>query len=115
MSSSEVRNLRSLPVRRANAAKKKPATSPFSVADPSFCPLCGLFEGVEEYSCKQFTERKEHQKVVQKGDGPLVEHLCEKCGNEEMTYTTQQTRSVDEGQTVFYTCPKCRHQEVENS
>ena len=41
MSSSEVRNLRSLPVRRANAAKKKPATSPFSVADPSFCPLCG--------------------------------------------------------------------------
>ena len=33
-----------------------------------------MFEGVEEYSCKQFTERKEHQKVVQKGDGPLVNH-----------------------------------------
>ena len=87
-----------------------------------------MFEGVEEYSFKRFTERKEHQKVVQKGDGPLVnkcsykicktffwriasvqvEHKCENCGNEEMTYTTQQTRSVDEGQTVFYTCPKCR-------
>ena len=89
-----------------------------------------VFEGVVEYSFKQFTERKENQKVVKKGDGPLVnsncavfsvdfsvdfscfsiqvEHKCANCGNEEMTYTTQQTRSVDEGQTVFYTCPKCR-------
>ena len=33
-----------------------------------------MFEGVEEYSCKQFTERTEHQQVVQKGDGPLVNH-----------------------------------------
>lgn len=37
-----------------------------------------------------------------------VERKCEKCGNEEMMYTTQQTRSADEGQTVFFTCPKCK-------
>ena len=37
-----------------------------------------------------------------------VERKCPKCGNDEMTYTTQQTRSADEGQTVFYTCPKCK-------
>ena len=39
-----------------------------------------------------------------------VEHRCPDCGNEEMTYTTQQTRSADEGQTVFFSCPKCKYE-----
>ena len=33
-----------------------------------------MYEGVEEYSCKYFAERKERQKLVEKGDGPLVRH-----------------------------------------
>lgn len=36
-----------------------------------------------------------------------VDRRCVKCGSEKMEYRTQQTRSADEGQTVFYTCPKC--------
>ena len=35
-----------------------------------------VYEGVEEYSCKYFAERKERQRLVEKGDGPLVGHSC---------------------------------------
>ena len=48
-------------------------------------------------------------------DGPLVDRTCCKCGHDKMTYMTLQLRSADEGQTVFYTCPKCKYKENENS
>lgn len=38
---------------------------------------------------------------------------CEKCGHPEVTFTTAQLRSADEGSTVFFTCPKCNHKYVE--
>lgn len=41
-------------------------------------------------------------------DGPIVERLCPKCGNDKMSYATLQLRSADEGQTVFYTCTNCK-------
>ncbi|XP_076253478.1 RNA polymerase I subunit RpI12 [Rhynchophorus ferrugineus] len=48
-------------------------------------------------------------------EGPIVERKCPKCGNEKMSYATLQLRSADEGQTVFYTCTKCKYKESENS
>lgn len=41
-------------------------------------------------------------------DGPVVERKCSKCGHDKMSYATLQLRSADEGQTVFFTCLKCK-------
>lgn len=42
-------------------------------------------------------------------EGPVVERKCPKCGNMQMSYATLQLRSADEGQTVFFTCIKCKY------
>lgn len=62
--------------------------------------------------------KKDHKKTKIKEEdeeGPIVERKCSKCGNERMSYATLQLRSADEGQTVFYTCTKCKNKETENS
>ncbi|KAH8726289.1 hypothetical protein GQ44DRAFT_651309 [Phaeosphaeriaceae sp. PMI808] len=34
---------------------------------------------------------------------------CPSCNNPFMLFTTLQLRGADEGTTVFYRCPECRH------
>lgn len=41
-------------------------------------------------------------------DGPIAERRCTACGHNQMSYAAVQLRSADEGQTVFYTCVKCK-------
>lgn len=41
-------------------------------------------------------------------DGPIAERRCNACGHTHMSYAAVQLRSADEGQTVFYTCLKCK-------
>ncbi|CEF63032.1 DNA-directed RNA polymerase I subunit RPA12 [Strongyloides ratti] len=45
----------------------------------------------------------------------IVEHICPKCEFNEASYTTLQTRSADEGATIFYTCIKCKYKCIEYS
>jgi DNA-directed RNA polymerase I subunit RPA12 len=39
----------------------------------------------------------------------IIKERCPKCDNPEMKYYVVQTRSVDEGSTVFYECEKCTY------
>lgn len=102
---------------------------------PGFCPNCGSilpqFRGIENivcYGCKKHYKpdvfgKMENEYTIHfnryedvrpkkeedgEDEGPVIERKCSKCSNERMSYATLQLRSADEGQTVFYTCTKCR-------
>jgi DNA-directed RNA polymerase I subunit RPA12 len=44
-----------------------------------------------------------------------IEEPCPKCAHPELYFYTMQLRSVDEGSTVFYECPKCEHKFSQNN
>ena len=61
-------------------------------------------------------KRKKKALVIEDDvDGPVVDRKCPKCGHEKMSYAALQLRSADEGQTVFFTCLRCKFKESENS
>lgn len=71
-----------------------------------------------EYKIIFNTYEPKSVKVKQEKDdeeGPAIERLCKNCGHNKMTYAALQLRSADEGQTVFFTCVKCKFKESENS
>ncbi|KAG8062321.1 hypothetical protein GUJ93_ZPchr0003g18606 [Zizania palustris] len=94
-----------------------------------FCRVCGTllsFDSLRFASCAASSARpkdirrelkiepfvilesapKEEDTVSQRA---MVNETCPKCRNPQLEYYTKQLRSADEGQTVFYECPECRH------
>ncbi|XP_028036816.1 DNA-directed RNA polymerase I subunit RPA12 isoform X1 [Bombyx mandarina] len=116
--------------------------SPLSTST-AFCARCGSilpllqeFGSVKCYTCKAHYEADNYSNLkfqytihfntisvitnenilhTDGPEGPVVERKCAKCGYDRMSYATLQLRSADEGQTVFYTCIKCKYKETENS
>ncbi len=111
--------------------------------DVAFCPDCGALlpclptvgEAVTCLACKNavpikmFSDTETSYTVIfnkkettskrraddDEEEGPTVERKCPKCGYDKMSYAALQLRSADEGQTVFFTCLKCKFKESENS
>uniref|UniRef100_A0A914VFA1 DNA-directed RNA polymerase subunit n=1 Tax=Plectus sambesii TaxID=2011161 RepID=A0A914VFA1_9BILA len=67
------------------------------------------------YRMEQVYEKTvaESSESVGNAEGPEEERTCTKCGHNRMSYSTRQTRSADEGMTVFYSCVKCGHKDIE--
>ncbi|XP_054163996.1 DNA-directed RNA polymerase I subunit RPA12-like [Oppia nitens] len=95
------------------------------IKDQMTCLVCNhtvdvnQFNGITSTTRITFNTRhlihKSSHTSQDKAEGPVIERKCQKCGHEKQTFATLQTRSADEGQTVFYTCLKCGAQENENS
>ena len=70
-------------------------------------------KGKEVVTKKTFNEQKEWQLSTKKEQGKkeeaVINEPCEKCDSKLCYYYGRQMRSVDEGQTIFYTCVKCGH------
>ncbi|KAF2838882.1 DNA-directed RNA polymeras-like protein I subunit [Patellaria atrata CBS 101060] len=63
------------------------------------------------------TKRSEVQTLTEEDvqRDSIIEYPCERCGQKEVRFYTQQLRSADEGTTVFYTCTKCGHKWTQNN
>lgn len=77
-------------------------------------------ETVDEYHTSKewmnkLTNKEDKFKVKQKLKRQTVEEKCPNCPSRKMYFFTMQTRSADEGSTVFYECVKCGYKKKENN
>jgi DNA-directed RNA polymerase I subunit RPA12 len=87
-----------------------PKVQVITTSDPKPLP-----EWYQEYTATQSAKAGDTSALEEAGrrggeaKKATVNEECPKCKNPTMEYYTKQLRSADEGQTVFYECPKCSH------
>ena len=91
---------------------------------PTFCDECGellnfeIFTG-DKVKCKVWVNkvknREDKLRAEQKVKRSIINEKCPKCGYGQMYYSVMQTRSADEGSTVFYECIKCHYKYNQNN
>lgn len=104
---------------------------PATLSNTLTCRLCkfempfdaSVFDSQPAVWSKKFTAKSSAEiakslakevKAQPKAKKATITQDCPKCANETMLYNTAQLRSADEGQTVFYECPRCGYQYNEN-
>jgi DNA-directed RNA polymerase subunit M len=72
-------------------------------------------ESVEKYKITKEIKHTPRDKttIIEDEDAvqtmPTVKTKCPKCNHNKAVYWQLQTRSADEGSTIFYRCVKCRY------
>ena len=59
--------------------------------------------------------KEDKLRAEQKLKRTIISEKCPKCGYGQMYYSTLQTRSADEGSTVYYECVKCHYKFNQNN
>lgn len=68
-----------------------------------------MAEQTEDTETKKESETRRIEIVKDLEVHPKIKADCEKCGNKEAYYWTQQTRGADEPETRFFKCTECNH------
>jgi len=100
---------------RCLACKSAVPIEQFANIETSYTIVFNKRENVEKAAAAAAAAAGKDDDEHDEADGPVVERTCPKCGFQKMSYAALQLRSADEGQTVFFTCLKCKHKESENS
>ena len=89
------------------------------------CKFCNQVTDIKDLLSEEVVTRKvlqnkkewmaDPEKEGEQAERATVEQDCEECDNNVMYFITRQTRSVDEGQTVYYECTKCGHTFAQNT
>ncbi|KAI7751086.1 hypothetical protein M8C21_019961 [Ambrosia artemisiifolia] len=82
------------------------------------CPLCKSKRKTKEIAGMEIKYTVSEEQIRRELGLSSIEDYnvrCPKCSNKGVYYHTQQTRSADEGQTMFYNCPNCGYNFTDNT